>query len=78
MFIPKTIWWCGVWVCKNVVWQIEKLLSTFWLAINKRVFYVGDEPTQQIEWINAFSIALVGRKNDLDSKNSDLFTFKNR
>ena len=63
---------------KNVVWAIEKLLNAPASAINKRVFYVGDEPIKQIEWINAFSIALVGRKTSFNSKNSDLFTFKDR
>jgi GlcNAc-P-P-Und epimerase len=46
---------------KNVVWQINKLLEAPSDLINHQVYYVGDGLTQQINWINAFSMALAQR-----------------
>lgn len=43
---------------KNVVWQIDKLLNTPADKVNRKMFYVGELPLKQIEWINAFSKAL--------------------
>lgn len=43
---------------KNVVWQIEKMLEAPSELINGKVYYVGDSLTPQINWINAFSMAL--------------------
>jgi len=47
---------------KNVVWQIEKILSAPSELINHEVYYVGDSLTSQIDWINAFSLALAKHK----------------
>jgi GlcNAc-P-P-Und epimerase len=47
---------------KNVAWQIEKILEAASEMINHEVYYVGDSLTLQIDWINAFSIALTKRK----------------
>ena len=46
---------------KNVVWQIEKMLEAPSDLINHEVYYVGDSLTLQINWINAFSMALTKR-----------------
>jgi len=46
---------------KNVVWQIEKILEAPPDLINHEVYYVGDSLTLQINWINAFSMALTKR-----------------
>jgi nucleoside-diphosphate-sugar epimerase len=43
---------------KNAVWQIEEILGAPSELINHKVYYVGDSPTKQLNWINAFSIAL--------------------
>jgi GlcNAc-P-P-Und epimerase len=43
---------------KNVVWQIEKILEAPSELVNHEVLYVGDSLTLQINWINAFSMAL--------------------
>jgi nucleoside-diphosphate-sugar epimerase len=47
---------------KNVVWQIKKILEAPPELINHEVYYVGDSLTLQIDWVNAFSIALANRK----------------
>ncbi len=47
---------------KNVAWQIEKILLGAENDITKKVFYVGERPIYQIDWINAFSIALTGHE----------------
>jgi nucleoside-diphosphate-sugar epimerase len=47
---------------KNVVWQIEKILVAPSELINCQVYYVGDGLTRQVNWINAFSMALTKRK----------------
>jgi nucleoside-diphosphate-sugar epimerase len=46
---------------KNIAWGIEKLLNIPFDTINKRVLYLGDEPIKQVEWIDSFSMALIGR-----------------
>lgn len=45
----------------NVVFQIEKLLSANTNDTNGRVFYLGDEPINLYDWVNAFSLALTGK-----------------
>jgi GlcNAc-P-P-Und epimerase len=47
---------------KNVVWQIEKILEAPTELTNCKVYYVGDSLTLQVNWINAFSMALTKRK----------------
>jgi nucleoside-diphosphate-sugar epimerase len=44
----------------NVVWQIEKILKLPSDDVHGRVFYLGDKPINQIEWVNAFSVAITG------------------
>jgi len=46
---------------KNVVYQIDKLLSADYSMINGKVFYVGDEPIDLYEWVNNFSIVITGK-----------------
>ena len=46
---------------KNTAWIIKKLLEAPSELVDKRTFYVGDEPIKQEEWIDAFSMALAGR-----------------
>lgn len=46
---------------KNVVWQIQKILEAPSELINREVYYVGDSLIPQINWIDAFSIALTKR-----------------
>ncbi len=46
---------------KNVIWQVSKILDAPETMVNGKVYYVGEEPIKQIEWINAFSNTLTGR-----------------
>jgi len=46
---------------KNIAWQISKLLSAPQSVVHGKVFYLGDEPMRQVDWINAFSNALIHR-----------------
>lgn len=46
---------------KNVVWQIEKILKAPSELVDHEVLYVADSQTLQINWINAFSMALTKR-----------------
>lgn len=46
---------------KNVVWQIMQILQSSSCAVDKKVFYLGEEPIRQIDWLNAFSRALINR-----------------
>jgi nucleoside-diphosphate-sugar epimerase len=45
----------------NVAWQIERMLEAPAACVDRRTFYVGDEPMRQLDWINAFARALTGR-----------------
>lgn len=47
---------------KNVVWDIGKILNAPSNMVDKRMFYLGDDPIKQSEWIDSFSMALIGRK----------------
>ena len=47
---------------KNVVWQIENILEAPSELINRQVYYVGDGLTLQVDWADAFSMALTQRK----------------
>lgn len=46
----------------NVCFQIKKILELPEEKINKEIFYVGDESIELDRWVNAFSLALVGKK----------------
>jgi GlcNAc-P-P-Und epimerase len=46
---------------KNVVWQMERILTVDQRTVDQKVFYVADCNMRQIEWINAFSRHLTGR-----------------
>jgi GlcNAc-P-P-Und epimerase len=45
----------------NVVWQIQKILMSEVTVINKKTFYVGDEPIDLKDWVNGFSLRQIGR-----------------
>lgn len=47
---------------RNVVWGIENILTAPPNMVNKRVIYLGDDSIKQVEWIDSFSMALIGRK----------------
>jgi len=46
----------------NTVRQIEKLITLPDEKVNKRVLYIGDGHIKTIDWINAFSLAITGKK----------------
>jgi GlcNAc-P-P-Und epimerase len=46
----------------NVIFQITKILQAPDDLVDRRVFYLGDMPISQLEWANAFSLALTGRE----------------
>ena len=47
---------------ENAIWQIEQILTAPAALVNRKTYYVGDEVTRQVDWINAFSRALTGRR----------------
>lgn len=47
---------------KNVAWQIERLLLVDPKTIDRKTLYVADGNLQQIDWINAMSVGLTGKK----------------
>jgi GlcNAc-P-P-Und epimerase len=46
----------------NVVEQTLALLGAPPESVNRRVFYVGDPPDELIKWVDAFALALTGRR----------------
>ncbi|MEI6291834.1 MAG: NAD(P)-dependent oxidoreductase [Chloroflexota bacterium] len=46
---------------KNIAWLVVQLLKAPPIEINKKVFYLGDDPINQTDWIDAFSMALSGK-----------------
>lgn len=46
---------------KNVSWQIVELLKQNNETIHGKVFYVGDKAINYFDWINSFSLALLGK-----------------
>lgn len=46
----------------NVVSQLDKILSSPKKAVHERVFYVGDEVIDLLDWINAFAVELTGKE----------------
>jgi len=47
---------------KNVAHQIVSILRSPRPIVDGRVFYLGDEPVDLLEWVDAFSLALTGRR----------------
>ena len=47
---------------KNLVWSIDRILEAQEALINKKIYYLGDDLIKQSEWVDAFSLALIGRK----------------
>lgn len=45
----------------NVVWQIERILAAPPETVNRKVFYVGDDPMDLRAWVEAISKELVGK-----------------
>lgn len=45
----------------NVIWQVEKILESPEVKVNKKVLYVGDKPIELYDWVNGFSIALINK-----------------
>ena len=46
----------------NVIWQIDSVLSSTPSAVDRKVFYLGDRPIELLKWVNAFSLAIAGRR----------------
>jgi GlcNAc-P-P-Und epimerase len=46
---------------KNSIWQIEKIMLAQDCVVDKKTFYVGEIPSNQLDWLNAFSSALTGK-----------------
>lgn len=47
---------------KNVAWQLLQMCEATQGTVAGRVFYVGDAPVDLLEWVNAFSLRMLGRK----------------
>lgn len=47
---------------KNVIHQIFKIFDLEINLVNKKVVYVGDEPINLLDWVNAFSKAQLGKE----------------
>lgn len=47
---------------KNVVWQMMQMCEASAEVVAGRVFYVGDEPIDLLDWVNGFSMRQIGRK----------------
>lgn len=47
---------------KNVTWQILKIFDSTSEMVNGKVFYVGDQPIDLLDWVNGFSMKQIGRK----------------
>jgi nucleoside-diphosphate-sugar epimerase len=45
----------------NIVYYILRILEMPKETVNKKTFYLGDEPIDQLEWVNSFSQQLRGR-----------------
>lgn len=45
----------------NVVWQILNILKAPDEVVNKKVFYVGDDPIKLYDWVNGFSNKQLGK-----------------
>lgn len=47
---------------KNVVYQIMWIFASTPEAVASRVYYVGDEPIELLDWVNGFSIRQTGHR----------------
>jgi len=47
---------------KNVIWQIDQILNSPKENVNRKTFYMSDPPAELLTWVDAFSIALTGKK----------------
>jgi hypothetical protein len=45
----------------NCVWQIEKILQAQDQIVDNKTLYVGEIPSDQLDWLNAFSRSLIGK-----------------
>jgi nucleoside-diphosphate-sugar epimerase len=45
----------------TVAFQLERILHAPSALVNHRVYYLGDLPMNQLDWVNAFSLALTGK-----------------
>lgn len=46
---------------KNMIWQIEQILSAPKEIVHQQVYYVGDEPLNLLEWVQCISKELTGK-----------------
>ena len=46
---------------RNIVWQIVQILNAQESLVDQKTLNVGEAPIKQLDWINAFSLALSGR-----------------
>ena len=46
----------------NVIYQIQRMLEADPSVVAGKVYYVGDPPMDLLDWTNAFSLQLTGRK----------------
>lgn len=46
----------------NVVWQILKILNAPRNRVDRKVFYVGDKPVELYDWVNGFSMQMIGKR----------------
>lgn len=47
---------------KNIVYQMMRILESPRALVDKKVYYLGDNPIPLSEWANGFSLAITGRK----------------
>ncbi len=47
---------------KNVVYQIMEILGASPNKVSGKVYYVGDQPIELLDWVNGFSIMQTGKK----------------
>lgn len=47
---------------KNVVFQVIEMLEASSDLVDKKVYYVGDKPIDLLDWVNGFSVGLIGHK----------------
>ena len=47
---------------KNVVYQVMKMFEAEPDKVSAKVYYVGDEPIELLDWVNGFSLKQTGKK----------------
>lgn len=45
----------------NIVFQIQRILEAPSELVNRKVYYLGDMPMNQLDWVNSFSRVLTGQ-----------------